>query len=120
MPVYGEVQVSAEDEGEIVRGKIDVLILQGQLWVVVIEEKNKQFSVDKALPQALFYRMSNPSLSKPIYGLATNGRDSGTKNTNPEPTKISRTKSNCFVSDSKPNTSKSATNSARVLLVGYL
>ncbi len=68
-----EVQVSAEDEGEIVRGKIDVLILQGQLWVVVIEAKNKQFSVDKALPQALFYMMSNPSPSKPIYGLATNG-----------------------------------------------
>src|SRR5207237_823378 len=52
-----EVKVSAEDEGEIVRGKIDVLILHRQLWVAVIEAKNKQFSVDEALPQALFYMM---------------------------------------------------------------
>lgn len=50
-----EVKVTAEDEGEIVRGKIDVLILHRQLWVAVIEAKNKQFSVGEALPQALFY-----------------------------------------------------------------
>jgi hypothetical protein len=68
-----EVKVTAEDEGEVVRGKVDVLILLEQLWVAVMEAKNKQFSVEEALPQALFYMMSNPHTSKPTFGLATNG-----------------------------------------------
>ncbi len=68
-----EVRISAEDEGEIVRGKIDVLVLQRQLWVAVIESKSKQFSVSEALPQALFYMMGNPSIEKPTFGFATNG-----------------------------------------------
>ncbi|MFP4102992.1 restriction endonuclease subunit R [Coleofasciculus sp.] len=68
-----EVQVAAKDEEEIVRGKIDVLVLKQQLWVAVVEAKNKQFSVDKALPQALFYMLKNPHPSQPTFGLATNG-----------------------------------------------
>lgn len=68
-----EVKISAEDEDKIVRGKIDVLVLREQLWVAVIETKNKQFSVDKALPQALFYMMGSPNTQKATFGLATNG-----------------------------------------------
>ncbi|GAB4192355.1 MAG: hypothetical protein Fur006_36630 [Coleofasciculaceae cyanobacterium] len=68
-----EVKVTAEDEGEIVRGKIDVLILHRQLWVAVIEAKNKQFSAGEALPQALFYMMNNPNPGKPTFGVTTNG-----------------------------------------------
>lgn len=68
-----EVRISAEDEGEIVRGKVDVLVLQQRLWVAVIESKNKQFSVDEALPQALFYMLGNPNTEKPTFGFATNG-----------------------------------------------
>lgn len=70
-----EVTVSAEDEGKIVRGRIDVLIVWEQLWVAVIESKNKQFSVGEALPQALFYMMNNPDTSKPTFGFATNGSE---------------------------------------------
>jgi type I site-specific restriction endonuclease len=68
-----EVRISAEDEGEIVRGKIDVLVLQRQLWVAVIESKSKRFSVDEALPQALFYMMGNPNALGPTFGFVTNG-----------------------------------------------
>lgn len=67
-----EVRISAEDEGEIVRGKIDVLVLQRQLWVAVIESKSKRFSVDEALPQVLFYMMGNPQVG-PTFGFVTNG-----------------------------------------------
>ena len=70
-----EVKVTAEDEGEVVRGKVDVLIVLEQLWVAVIETKNKQFSAGEALPQALFYMMNNPNTSKPTYGLVTNGTE---------------------------------------------
>lgn len=64
-----EVRIEAKDEGEIVRGRIDVLVLHRQLWVAVIESKNKQFSVE----EALLYMMTNPSNEKPTFGFATNG-----------------------------------------------
>jgi hypothetical protein len=68
-----EVRIMAEDDGEIVRGRIDVLVLQKNLWVTVIESKNKQFSVEESLPQALSYMMSSSELEKPIFGFGTNG-----------------------------------------------
>jgi hypothetical protein len=68
-----EVRITAEDNGEIVRGRIDVLGLQKNLWVTVIESKNKQFSVEESLPQALSYMMGSSELEKPIFGFGTNG-----------------------------------------------
>ncbi|MBD3880751.1 restriction endonuclease subunit R [Phormidium tenue FACHB-886] len=68
-----EVEIAAEDNEEVVKGKIDVLILQEQIWVTVIETKNKQFSLARAIPQALFYMMSSPIVNRPIFGLVTNG-----------------------------------------------
>ncbi|NJO42721.1 MAG: restriction endonuclease subunit R [Cyanobacteria bacterium CRU_2_1] len=68
-----EIRITVLDEGEVVRGKIDLLILGQNLWVVVIESKNRQFSVDEALPQALSYMMGSPDPQKPVFGLATNG-----------------------------------------------
>ncbi|MBF2028901.1 MAG: restriction endonuclease subunit R [Oscillatoriales cyanobacterium C42_A2020_001] len=68
-----EVTIAAEDEGAIVQGKVDVLILRQRLWVTVIEPKNKAFSLAKATPQALLYMMSSSAIDKPIFGLVTNG-----------------------------------------------
>ncbi len=67
------VQIAAEDEGEIVQGRIDVLVLQNQLWVLVIESKRGSFSLEPAIPQALSYMMANPNPDKPAFGLVTNG-----------------------------------------------
>jgi len=67
------VQIAAEDEGEIVQGRIDVLVLQEQFWVLVIEAKKSQFSLEPAIPQALAYMMANPNLEKPAFGFVTNG-----------------------------------------------
>lgn len=68
-----QVQLADEDEGKIVRGRIDVLVLQGKFWIIVIESKKQQFSLDAAIPQALAYMLSNPNIDKPIFGLLTNG-----------------------------------------------
>ncbi|MEM9540006.1 MAG: type I restriction endonuclease [Cyanobacteria bacterium P01_E01_bin.42] len=68
-----EVQITDEDEGQTVRGKIDVLLLKQQFWIAVIEAKNKQFSLIKALSQTLFYMMGTPFPEKPTFGLLTNG-----------------------------------------------
>ncbi len=70
-----QVEFAFEDEQEILRGKIDVLVLHKQLWVTVIESKWTRFNVWEALPQALFYMMGSPNTDKPTFGFATNGSE---------------------------------------------
>ncbi|MFN6515547.1 MAG: restriction endonuclease subunit R, partial [Nostoc sp. CreGUA01] len=33
------IEISAEDKGEVIRGRIDILVIQEQLWILVIESK---------------------------------------------------------------------------------
>ena len=61
------------DEEEIIRGYIDILIVQKQLWLLVIETKRTQISVLTAIPQILFYMLNSPSLKPTTFGLVTNG-----------------------------------------------
>lgn len=70
-----QVDIAVEDEEEIVRGRIDVLVLHRQLWITAIESKRKGLNVSEALPQALFYMMGSPNTDKPVFGLATNGSE---------------------------------------------
>jgi hypothetical protein len=67
------VQVSAEDEGVIVKGNIDVLVLFEQLAVVVIESKQAAFSIEVGKPQLLSYMLAIFNSDQPVYGLITNG-----------------------------------------------
>lgn len=69
------IRVSAEDEGEVIQGSIDVLVIQEQLWVTVIEAKNSEFSLTKALPQALAYMLACPQFDRPLFGLVLNGSE---------------------------------------------
>lgn len=75
--VDGEINivVSAEDEGEIIRGSIDVLVIQRQLWVTTIEAKNSEFSVTKAIPQTLAYMLAAPEAERPTFGAVLNGSE---------------------------------------------
>ncbi|MEH2339727.1 type I restriction endonuclease [Nostoc sp.] len=69
------VELVLDDGEEILRGRIDVLVLQEQLWVMVLESKKTTLSVWSAVPQALAYMMANPNPSKPVFGMVTNGDD---------------------------------------------
>jgi hypothetical protein len=69
------VKVSATDEGEVVQGNIDVLVIQEQIWVTVIEAKNSEFSLTKALPRALAYMLARPKAEKPAFGMVLNGSE---------------------------------------------
>ncbi len=68
-----EVQISAEDDETIVRGRIDVLVIENQLWILVIESKRPSFSLEEGLPQALAYMLANPKTDRPTFALVTNG-----------------------------------------------
>lgn len=67
------VQIALEDEGKLVRGRIDVLVLQECFWVLVVESKEAGFSLKQAIPQALTYMMATPHPDRAAFGLTTNG-----------------------------------------------
>ncbi len=69
------VEIEAADESMVVRGRIDILVLQDQLWVLVIESKRAEFSPKVGIPQILSYMLAAPNASLPRYGLVTNGTD---------------------------------------------
>ncbi|MBW4633209.1 MAG: restriction endonuclease subunit R [Iphinoe sp. HA4291-MV1] len=67
------IKISLEDEGEIVSGRIDVLVIQQQLWLLIIESKRASFSLLEAIPQALAYMLGNPNPERSSFGLVLNG-----------------------------------------------
>ncbi|GAX34274.1 type I restriction endonuclease [Nodularia sp. NIES-3585] len=69
------IEISAEDKGEIIRGRIDVLVIQEQFWLLVIESKRSSFSLLEAIPQALTYMLANPHPEKAVFGCVTNGSE---------------------------------------------
>ncbi|WP_008314817.1 type I restriction endonuclease [Leptolyngbya sp. PCC 6406] len=68
------VEVTAEDEGEVIRGKIDVLVLKHRFWILVVEAKRSDFDVNIATAQALAYMLANPEAGKPSFAMVSNGQ----------------------------------------------
>ncbi|BAG00978.1 hypothetical protein [Microcystis aeruginosa] len=66
------VELEIEEEEEILRGRIDTLIIAPQLWVLIIESKST-IAFPVALPQIMTYMMANPNPQIPVYGLIGNG-----------------------------------------------
>jgi hypothetical protein len=82
------INLTAKDGKVTVRGKMDVLVMLAQLWVLVIESKRAEFSLKVGIPQVLAYMLAAPVLAapvlaapvlatpetrQPVYGLVTNG-----------------------------------------------
>ncbi|MGK7904957.1 MAG: restriction endonuclease subunit R [Hormoscilla sp.] len=69
------VELAVADEDEIVRGRLDIVVLQDHLWLLTIESKNAGLSLLNGIPQALFYMIANPNPTPTVYGLVTNGNN---------------------------------------------
>jgi hypothetical protein len=69
------VEIVLEDRGEILQGRINTLILNEQLWILVIEAKNSTFALSIALPQLLTYMLPQARQGQPLFGLVTNGEE---------------------------------------------
>jgi predicted type IV restriction endonuclease len=69
------IALEMEDEGSIIRGRIDVLVIKNQLWLLVIESKRSDFAVTRAIPQALAYMLSNSETVQSTFGMITNGNE---------------------------------------------
>jgi len=73
--VKGEksVEIVSEDKGTVIRGNMDTLVLKDQFWVMVIESKKDEFSIEAGLAQLLAYMLGNPHPDRPSYGLINAG-----------------------------------------------
>jgi hypothetical protein len=68
-----QIELLTEDEGLLIRGLIDILVLNSSMWVVTIEAKRAEYSLKAALPQVLAYMLSSQTTQPNLYGLITNG-----------------------------------------------
>ncbi|MEA5469164.1 restriction endonuclease subunit R [Spirulina sp. 06S082] len=64
---------TGETSEEILRGRIDFLVVSKGLWIAVLESKGTDINLDMAIPQTLAYMMANPHPENPVFGMATNG-----------------------------------------------
>lgn len=67
------IKIEHEDDGVKVTGKLDILILRENFWVMAIESKRSQFSLEAGRAQILSYMLANPDTDRPSYGLVTSG-----------------------------------------------
>ena len=67
------VHVTSMDEDITIEGRIDILVLEQNFWVLVIESKRAELSVRAGLAQILSYMLASPVPQKPCFGLITNG-----------------------------------------------
>ena len=70
------VKIQATDDGKILRGVIDILVLHDKLWALLVESKRNTFSLEPALPQALTYMCGSPHPEYHTFGLISNGANS--------------------------------------------
>jgi hypothetical protein len=73
--VRGEksIKIENEDHGVKVNGKLDILLLRENFWVMAIESKRSEFSLEAGRAQILSYMLANPDVNQPSYGLVTSG-----------------------------------------------
>ncbi|MFN5513704.1 MAG: type I restriction enzyme HsdR N-terminal domain-containing protein [Cyanobacteriota bacterium] len=69
------VEIKMEDEGVVIRGRIDILVIKNFIWLVAIESKRSDFAASCAIPQTLFYMLANPDLQQSSFGMITNGSE---------------------------------------------
>ena len=63
------INLELADKEVIIRGRIDALVMKEQLWMMVIESKRAEFSIEAGLAQLLTYLMAIPYPEHPNYGL---------------------------------------------------
>lgn len=67
------VELSIPESDVAIKGRIDFLLLNRQLWVTVIESKQVAYSVEAGLDQILAYMLAAPQSQNTVFGLITSG-----------------------------------------------
>ena len=67
------INLELADKEVIIRGRIDTLVMKEKLWVMIIESKRAEFSIETGLAQLLTYLLASPHAEHPNYGLIVTG-----------------------------------------------
>ncbi len=67
------INLELADKEVIIRGRIDTLVMKDKLWVMIIESKRAEFSIEAGLAQLLTYLLASPHSEHPNYGLIVTG-----------------------------------------------
>jgi hypothetical protein len=67
------IEIAEEDDGVMIRGQLDILLLKEQFWVMAIESKAFSFSIEAGLAQLLACMMANPHPERPGFGMIATG-----------------------------------------------
>ena len=67
------VTIEIPDKDVTIKGRIDTLVLKDQFWMMVIESKKAELSIEAGLAQILTYMLGNPHPERPSYGMITTG-----------------------------------------------
>ncbi|NJO64806.1 MAG: type I restriction endonuclease subunit R [Richelia sp. RM2_1_2] len=67
------VELVIDDTVETLRGFIDTLVVNNNLWILSLESKRSAIPVGVALPQLFAYMLAQPRQGNLTFGLATNG-----------------------------------------------
>ena len=68
------LEIADDPDTSPIQGKIDILVVQETLWILIIESKPARLDVTAGVPQALTYLLSAPT-PQTRYGMITNGRE---------------------------------------------
>jgi hypothetical protein len=71
--VEKSIELSSEEHDVVIKGRIDFLLLNQQLWLTVIESKQVVYSVEAGLDQILAYMLAAPQRQETVYGMITSG-----------------------------------------------
>ncbi len=64
-------EVAVEDKDEVIRGRMDVVVLRDQFYILIIESKQAGLSLELGIPQVLAYMLGSRFF--PCLGFVTNG-----------------------------------------------
>lgn len=67
------IELVTHDQDVLIKGRIDFLLLNRQLWVTVIESKQVAYSVEAGLDQILAYMLAAPQSQDRVFGMITSG-----------------------------------------------
>jgi len=67
------VAITSEDDGVLITGSLDSLVLKERLWVMAIEAKKAGFSIEAGVAQLLAYMLAAPDPTQPGFGMITTG-----------------------------------------------
>jgi hypothetical protein len=70
-----KVELLSEDGDLLVRGMVDLIVFHPKIWIVSVEAKRSYYSLEAAIPQALFYMLGQATEEQAVFGLVTNGRE---------------------------------------------